>query len=144
MEGIGIRFCFEDQLALMNDVETKRPSTVGQMKGVVHAVDQHGDLKAKLLLALTGVFETLFDLRRLIHTRYRFTDWPLILRMSFSDVNSQATQTFGSIRANERAKRFKSIHLFFKSSEITDTDFIRSEEPRNGGQLVEPAMTSVG
>ena len=129
MEQLVVGLCFDDQLTLMNDVESKRPSTVGQMKGVLHAVDQHGDVEAKFLLALTGVVQTLFDRRRLIHTRYRFPNWPLILGMSFSDVDGQASQTFGSIRANERAKRSKSMTL--RSSNPTRSLILTSFAQRN-------------
>ena len=90
---------FENELAIVDDVEAERPRSVRLMKGVIHAVDEHGHLEVELFLELTRVLQALREGSGLIEAGNDLAGRPLITCVRFGDVDSHQTHARGRLRA---------------------------------------------
>ena len=88
----------------MDDEESEWPRPVGVMKRILHPIHQQRHFQVKVLSKVSCVLKSFFHGFRLIDTRDRFADWPLVSRMGFGDVDSEKTDASGRIRANKRAR----------------------------------------
>lgn len=65
-KGFWMRLSFQYQLTLIDDEETERPRSIGEVKRVLHIVDQHGHFEIECLLELLSIVQPLGECDRLI------------------------------------------------------------------------------
>ena len=90
---------FENEFALVDNIEAKGPRAVGVMKGIGHAVDEHGHVEVEVFLELTRVLQALFEGSGLIKAGNDLAGWPLITCVRFGDVDGHQTHAGGRMRA---------------------------------------------